>query len=249
MSNSFCCPCNCKEQGGIQISGKSWVLTGKAGDGHVAILPLQEQGSGIEDEYHDICNNLHGTGGAGDIEAVFERVNGVACQFAQLGTSGIQFIELPEDNIPSDQSFAVSCWINIQSEFVENPIFSRGESFIVSTSFLNHIMATVTDSTGVTYTAFSGIIEKGKWYHLAVSWQRYGALRIYLNGELSGETNSPIGEIMPVNGGDMIGSVSNGRGFVGLVQDIRIHPEERSTAWWQAEHQNYCGEFFEVLTE
>lgn len=246
----FCCPCSCEKTSGIQISGKSWVLINKIGDGFAAILPLQELGNGTADEYKDVSGNQkHGTAGNSvDPETFFDVSTGVACQKSQLGTNSLQFITLPADEIGVDQGFAVSLWTKISTNFVENPIFSRGDNFILSTSFLNHLMSTVVDSFGNSHTAFSDFLEQEKWYHIASSWSPGQTLKIFVNGVLSGESEQKISELRAISGNNLIGSVQNGRGFVGNLQEVKIHASARSEAWFRAEYENYCvSDFFEVV--
>jgi len=240
--------------GGVKVSGKSWVLCSNAGDGLKAWWPLQTQGAGLLNEFIDVTGNgFDGVGGDGFSELCPEFVHeGPFCLGSQWGTTGEQFIQCPADDHPEAQDFAVSMWVKIpsglpiQQEYQPKPFFSRGSSFTLATTFLNHVQATVNCADG-SWSAFSQPIDRDRWYHLAASWKPSGRLQIYLDGSQVASVETASESLLEISGNDSIGRVIAGRGFLGSLLDVRLHPEERTPAWWAAEFQNYCGEFFEVV--
>ena len=219
-------------EGGVSPGGSALVsLYPDAYDGLAGVYPLG-------DDYEDRTrNHLDGTAYGVTPD------DGIFC-LASSYLDGRDYISVPSDGIT--QAFSVSCWVKIQSRFSERVFLSRG-GFSLGTSYINHLMARLVladDGETVTYLAFGDILAQDKWYHVAATWTPLDALRVYVNGVLSGTTETPSGEF--VAGISQLGRRDHGQGMIGHLQEVRLFPDVRSAAYLKAEHDNFCRAFFAV---
>ena len=252
-------------EGGIVCGGTASVaVPSQPADGMAAWYPLFEQGTGEIDEYQDLTPyQLHGIGGSGDAEFCPTQDAGVFCLNCQLFDTGRQFINLPRDLISADQPFSCSFWVRVESTFSERTFYSRGFEtngldwlFSIGTSFLNHVMVylnVVTDDGPETVLAFSTSfqLETNRFYHIGCSWTPADAVRIYVNGELEGITNTPeLSTVEYVDGNHgQVGRRSLGQGMLGNIQELRVWPEVRSAAQFEAEFWAFCDPSFVQVGE
>lgn len=262
----ICCPLTSSPatNGGVVAGGRALVsVADDPWDGMAGVWPLDELGNGSADEYEDRTRHaLHGRGGDGrDISLVPTRDQGVFCQPSQH-FDGRQFITLPPDTIRMDQGFSVSLWARIQTFYVPRTFFARGHTstsgdewvFSIGYSFLNQLETKVQtlglDGTKRTVIATSStLLDRDQWYHLAASWQPGVGLKVYVNGVLVGSKASADVLLQPLTNESYFSKWQAASHITGNMQDVRLHPEVRSAAWFKAEFDAYCGDFVTIGDE
>jgi hypothetical protein len=178
---------------------------GEVYDGLAACYPLDETGAGVTDEYKDRTRNAkHGTGKG----MIPDAAPGVGCTASQL-LNGDSWIETKPDNLKNNEPFAVSCWVKITSFATSRVFYSRGVSstyqvppLIIGHSYINHLWARLSTSSYYSIDVFSTmLLEQDRWYHVAVTWQPRGKLRLFVDGVLAGRVDAPISAYQSLQGG------------------------------------------------
>ncbi|WP_417848362.1 LamG-like jellyroll fold domain-containing protein [Thalassoglobus sp.] len=243
-------------EGGVCAGGTASVwMAGNTWDGFAAVWPLGEISTGAAGEFADLSsNNLDGTGGGGNTSFLTTLDDGVFCLDSQY-FDGKDFIHFPKDNISTSGEFSVSLWIKrADNSFGEKWFFSRGVqtsstkwNFALGLSYIGQLQAKIQLSEDVVARVFSSdkLIPE-RWYHVAVSWKPQDALRLYLDGSIVSEAATSQASTVAYSGSNysQAGRLSNGGGFVGNVQEIRLKPSIESDAYFAAEHDNFCQSSF-----
>ena len=222
-------------------------------DGLEFCLPLNESGL----TYYDrTANNLDGTAVAPYDPS---QADGVFCSLAaDFDGDSSQFITLPQDSIPANQSFTISGWIKIDTMFKTRRIFSRGYDngsdkwvFNFGYSFINHLMAGIqtTDGTSTTNNEVysSQRLSQDKTYHVSCVYD--GSLSVFINGVLAGTNDIITGDVISQTNGGYISRFNDGAFHSGLIQELRLHPVAKSAGWLKAEHDNFCSSGFFTVGE
>lgn len=237
-------------EGGVLLGGSAVVsVTGQVWDDFYFVLPLDESGSGVENEYQDRTrHNLHGTGGVGENSPTLDL--GVFCLPCQYFADR-DVITLPQDNLGVTDGFTLSCWVKMERKFEERAFYTRGGTdddwnFTLGQSYLNHIWARIRlvgdDDEIVTHYAFSEILELDRWYHISATWMPSESLVVTVNGMSQATTETPEAQTVASSGGGYLGR-KKALSMTGWLQEIRLQPV-REEAWLQSEYANFCdGEF------
>ncbi|MEZ5945225.1 MAG: LamG-like jellyroll fold domain-containing protein [Planctomycetaceae bacterium] len=253
------CPCNTFDEvsaGGLSAGGGAVVtsdtreggaLAGgsaivsvvgemRAYDGLLAVYPLDEEQSPYLDR------TIHMQDGTAATATSPTQDDGVFCLSSNY-FDGRDFIDLSIDRFPADHEMAFSCWVRIQTMYSEKTFFSD-RFFAIGTSYLNHLKASIRLNNGDTETtvlAFSTTrLSKDRWHHIAASWTPSGSLKLWIDGEYQGETETPYSETGALTTRSQIGRFSGGQSVIGNLQEVRLFPEAKSSAYWTAEHDNFC---------
>lgn len=245
-------------RGGIDVGGSAFVDTGHPWDGMEAVWPLDGSYDGTANEVLDVGpHSFHGFAGDGTGNYCPAQDDGVFCLSSQY-FGGRDWITFPPDGLESGQGFAVSCWVKIDPEHFYAPrvLFSRGFEtasgdkwvFTLGYSFIHHVWAQVqlVGSDGDQYYEAYTVerMQQDQWHHVAASWRPGGSLRVYLDGiEGASIETAELATVALVNN-NYAGRWNEGAYPVANIQDIRLHPVERSPGWFKAEHDNYCDRSF-----
>lgn len=243
-------------EGGVSLGGNAVVsVSGQVWDDFHFVLPLDESGSGVQDEYQDRTrHNLHGTGGEGENSPTLDL--GVFCLPCQYFT-GRDYISVPEDNLDASDGFTVSMWVKMDRKFEERAFYTRGGvdddwNFTLGQSYLNHIWARIRlagdDDEIVTHYAFTDILELDRWHHISATWTPTESLVVTVNGMPQATTETPEALTVASNGGGYLGR-KQALSLTGWLQEIRLQPV-REEAWLQSEYANFCdGGYIEIGDE
>lgn len=234
-------------KGGAVAGGSATVdVVGKVWDGFVAVWPLDDLDT--PEQYRDLGTN------ALDGSAIFgtpEPVSGVFCRSALSFDGETTCLVIPPDPIPSYQAFTVSLWTKRPTIWQERAFFSRGSgdawTFTLGHSYLNHVFARLQTEDGEVLAMSSNMMDVDRWYHVACVVVPNETIKLYLNGELAGESEDVApSEFLPVSTTGNIGGWQNRSHLEGVLQDVRLWAEPQSAAYLRAEHDNYCSEFYSV---
>lgn len=262
-------------QGGITWGGSAIVGHSDQLSEYELFMALIEEGLGVPDEYQDLSpNERHGVG-AGEIPA---RAAGVMCTYCQMFVNR-EWIAVPPDSMNSNSPWTVSFWLNDDTQhFRTSVLLSRGGTLTVQMNMLGVIVATFREIIGDPGTAYDHIVaggmtygseipfntyvppplSKGRWYHIAVTWDG-SYLRLYVDGVLAGYHRVvpiPIRSLTAneFDGGEptlldydtfTIGGYEPGRNLGrAKLQEVRMANVAREADWLLAEHDNFCEEGF-----
>ena len=261
MTLRTCCPLDQGvTSGGVVCGGSARVdVVEDVYDGLACIYPLDEFGDGTEDEYKDRSRfRLHGQGGGGQLDLVPTADIGVFCSVSQH-FDGRQFITLPQDYLADRQGFTVSAWTKIDSVRQDRSWYSRGFEttsefwvFRFGHTFLNQLTASVQvyqDSGSVkTYEAWGSTrLAQAAWHHVAVVFEPGVSLRLYLDGELDGETALSEKATVTATNGGFVGRWNEASMPMGNVQELRVYGSVMPQEYLLADYDNFCSAgFFEV---
>lgn len=246
--------------GGVSISGEAVVNSSLPFDGLESIYLLNEDSTGDIDDYKDLTSHArHGTGGqfssgsAGNIINTPVQISGLNCSSANYFEDD-DWISLPPDNLSSSQAFTISIWVRLDGRYKERTFYTRGSddlenSYVISLghTYINHVWAKLKMNDDTVHYCFSSeTLSPSKWYHIAVVFDPSTGLKTFINGVLDGTNESAVGETKQINSDSHIGRWNAGGYLNGSMQDLRLHPVARESAYLLAEHDNYCGTFYEV---
>lgn len=245
--------------GGVIIMGGSAIVdSNDPWDGMSGVWLLDEDSTGDADDYKDKTEHQnHGTGGDGTLFYCPVQVGGRNCLDAQFFEDD-DWIKMDGDSLLPSQAFSFSCWIMIDGFFRERLFFSRGiESpdgddwvFAIGHTVIHHLWARLQMADNTIHYCFSTTtMDRDKWYHVACTFDPESGLKTYLNGELNGTNTAAIGDTATLTTSNQIGKWNEGGFFDGIVQDVRLHPVERSAEWFLAERDNYCDGGFYIQGE
>jgi hypothetical protein len=247
--------------GGITSSGEAIVdVSTQCLDQYEIFYPLAEDGDGSEDEFVDYSPyQHHGQGGDGDEELTPTQDDGLFCSYSQR-FGGRQYITGPSDRIGAMSPITVSLWANNSEFYTDRVFYSRGKAtldneigwnLVLGHTWQNAVTASVqvvgADGESLTYTAWGSTwLKLDRWYHLSLVWRPSDSLKVYVNGVEDGSVDVPETKLVPSEG-TFVGRWNDASYLTGNVQEVRVVPVARSTAWLEAEHANFCDySFYDV---
>lgn len=234
-------------RGGIKIGGSNQLSSTNKVFEMLQRLPLDEDGSPYLDRSGNYLDAI------GIVPSV--RADGVYCRYSQrfdeIDGKG-PILEMDPDAI--DGPFCLSLWVNVDNLYAPRTIYSRGSLgtgfdcvFSLETSFLNHVVATVKTSDGE-FQCFSSImLERNRWYHIAVVYDGSN-LKIFIGG-LPNASCEVTGLIDVTDSQGYIGRKNQGSYFTGNIQEIRLFQGVNDPDWWKCEKKNFCNDLFTLSEE
>ncbi|WP_254510430.1 LamG domain-containing protein [Anatilimnocola floriformis] len=242
---STCCPKFPVTNGGILWGGSArYRVADDAYDGYEMVQPLNETATGAAGDYQDrTIHDLDGRGGdATDPDLVPDVDDGVFCLPSQH-FDGRQFITLDSDNMITTQPFAVSMWAKVETYYKPRRFFSRG-NFAFGYDFLNRLDAicyTADMPDDDKFCTGSTALSQNQWYHVAANWKPGTGMKVFLNGVQDGSKAISETELAPAGASYLSRFGEPGSSSIeGNLQEVRLHPRERSAAWFLAEFENIC---------
>lgn len=232
--------------GGVLIGGSADVCHSGTTYQDMAVWPLFEAASPYVDQ--------SSLGWDGTATSPPTQTAGVYCNWGQL-FEGREWIELEEDNIPETNAFSVSMWVTIHSYYEQRQWFSRGNPFVFSFghSVMNTLWARVVvpQSGGEEEISVFGdtILDRDRWYHVAVVFVPGSYLRVYINGVQDGSTDIDEFQTVEKSGLNYIARANDSTGPEGKMQEVRLHLRDRDADWWDAEVDNFCSSDFYTVDE
>lgn len=242
----YCCPQ--PDLSGILIAGTAKVsVSGDPYDSFEMVLPLEEQGVGDADDYHDRTRHLHdGQGGDGsDLTLIPQNDVGVYC-FPSQHCDGRQYITIsPLDTLP--KNCTVSLWGRIETFFTERTFFTR-DIFSIGHDYLNRVQAKLTvQTTDLATTEYIATghtqLTQNQFYHLAATWDGE-ELTVYVNGVADGTTLVSGTTSLPTQ--CQIARNEDTAHLQGNVQEVRLSGSARSPDWLLAEFNSWCMDFVSI---
>lgn len=239
-------------KGGIEYNGTVSVDTNHPFDGMSGVWFLDEDGSGVANEFIDSApNERHGS--SNSIISTPIQVDGLNCSYGNFFHED-DFIGMEQDKILSTQAFTVSMWVRLEEIYSQRVFFSRGFTttendwvFVLGHSYIGNVFARLQKADETIHYCFSSAaMEKERWYHIACVYDPETGLKNYINGTLDGTNTEAIGENATLNNGSSISRFNNGGFFHGTLQDIRLHPVKRDANWLTMEKENYCGSLYSI---
>lgn len=229
-----------QREGGIEFGGSAVVINpDDIFDGFLMYCPLNESEAPYKD-YSRLGRDAASTASPESSEGVFCLPSAHYTMERGVG----QLVQFDQDDHVGTLSF--SCWINLDDTYREKGIFSRGWRnngnecvFAISTSWLNHLVATIATDAGSFAVYSDKILETGRWYHIGAVYDG-GALQLFINGV---ENNGVIVHGLPFrqNNEGYIGSRDRGAYLTGNIQEVRLSAEVRDADWFLLEKLSYCG--------
>lgn len=214
-------------------------------DGMIFVLPLDEDSTSYIDRTK---HHLDGT----STTATSPIDDGVFCLPSQY-FDGQSFISLPADDMKPTQGFTVSFWTKLEKQFQERTWYTRGVetdghkmTFSLGHSYINHLWARINLTDGETDTVYycfssqNNTLAVNKWYHISATWTPEEKLRVFINGVLAGQTETPEASMVALTNGSQLGRLNQGQSITGNLQEVRLHPVAREASWLLAEYQNFC---------
>jgi cysteine-rich repeat protein len=220
-------------------------------NGYAAVLHLQEQGDGSEDEYRDSSGNgHHGTGGGrpgdGDPNRTPQRVDGwhgYALEF----DGGQDHLRLQRIDDGGWGAVTVQIWIN-PADDGDDRVFAKGwgtgdddNVWQLGKDGDIKVRHRTNDAAG----EYNGgdAWTAGDWYLFAYTWDSNagGAIRCYQNGVVKISDSLAGDDLHNDSRYPIIGNIARAqldRGFDGLLQEARLSSVARSEAWMQTEFVN-----------
>ncbi|MBS3904773.1 MAG: LamG domain-containing protein, partial [Simkania sp.] len=195
-----------------------------------AIYHLLEQGDGTVGEFKDSTTNAYDAqGGGGWITKTPNRARGLFYR-ANL-FDGSDYINTPEFSLNDDQAFTVSLWAKRSNLYFHKVFFSMGRTENESSYqiAIGHTdgqqlwgRAQVVTADGIKEYRVRGrtVLETTCWYHIAIIWEPFVGISIYLDGLLEGFTEIPYGSLAPSITGSYIGRKENEEYFEGKMQEV-----------------------------
>lgn len=220
-------------------------------NGYAAVLHLQEDGSGNDDEFFDSSgNNINGTGGgvsgSGNADRTPVRVEGW-CGYAQDFDGGDDHIRLRNTLDHNWSAVTVQVWMN-PNDGGDDRVF--GKSWGTGGSDNVWLLGKdgnikVRHRTNEDSDEFSNGGDNwtsGEWYHFAYTWDadNNGTVKCYQNGVVRITDTINGQSLYEDNREPIIGNVSGSlnRGFSGLIQEARLSFVARSEGWMLTEYNN-----------
>jgi biopolymer transport protein ExbB len=128
------------------------------------------------------------------------------------------------------RGFTFSAWIRIEGDQDNAAVFTQQEGGAGVQIGVNGtaLFARVGSSGGVAEIASAGRLEPGQWHHIAVTLS--DRLSIFVDGREVATTPAA----MPAAGGEIVvGTPANGRGLVGVIDEVQVATVARSADWVQ----------------
>lgn len=244
-------------EGGMVMGGSAATDSNHVFHAYAGVWFLNESGNGTTDEFVDSSPlGLHGTGGYGEADYTPTQMEGINCDYCQYFDSVNDLISFPQDPLKNTNGFSVSFWTKIDTQFQQRAWYSRGIDtydgssnwvFTIGHTYINHVWVRVQMDDGTIHNcASTNTLQLDKWYHVACSWHPSNGLKTYINGVADGTNTDATGTLMELTN-DSEGGAWNGQSYCnGYLYDLRLHPEERSAAWFLAEHDDYCGGLYTI---
>lgn len=219
-------------EGGVVVAGRAKVeIANDVWDGLEAVYPLDAVSTGATGEFEDLSRSgLDATGGMSG-HHLPSRADGVYCLYAQdFSDNGL--IVAPQDGITTGP-YAFSFWLKVDDAWNSSTVLVRQGATRVSYSILRHIFFEVFHAEGSTLINSSSL-EQDRWYHVACE---YGGdnLTVYINGSSDGTIEVTEDTLTP-SGDTYIGYYDT----QACMQELRIYPEAKGSAWYTAEYRNFC---------
>lgn len=253
--------------GGSRAGGSATVaIPTHTWDSFTAVYHLTGTYSGLAEEVIDsTANARHGQGdGANGLDAnVPTQANGVF--FHSQAFDSNDYITLPEDDSPDDTSYSVSLWAKIEGRYLERMFFSRGITQTLAAPYegwsiqLGHTPANlpkamiqvVGSDDWERYTLLGDTaLTEGCWYHLALTLESGSLATLYVDGVAVDTATISETHLAPSVSGSYIGRVDNLSYTDGNIQEVRISPVARESAWIEAEFANLCdSDFYSIGDE
>ncbi|MGD2097962.1 MAG: PilC/PilY family type IV pilus protein [Desulfobacterales bacterium] len=218
---------------------------------YVAVLHLQESGSGSSDEFKDSTSNSHdGTGGglasSGNSSYTPSRVSGLF-GYAQDFDGSNDRIRLDAVSDSTWSAVTVQAWIN-PDDNGDDRIFGKcwgtgsdDETWLLRQTGYKIGARMHTNSTYNGGFDMAGL-SAGSWFLASVTWDAAdNKLRVYLNGNELGSTtlNGTALYTTPPVSQPTIGNIpGGGRNYNGQLQEARVSMVARSAGWLQTEYNN-----------
>ena len=215
--------------GGGVGSGSAQIDTNQVYEGMVFCYPLDDEEMPYKDHS---ANALNSIGGVGAFPS-----SGVGC-FPSSYFDGTSYINLPVDPSRTDHAFSFSAWIKQDQDSNQRLIFSRSNFYVAST-FVNGIIADITDNAEEITTVFSDVLDT-RWYLVGVKWDRVN-LSLFINGKMVSSL-STADTLSPLTGKEQIGLK-----YEGSLAEMRLYDTALPAAFFSACYSNGCdGGFYSV---
>jgi hypothetical protein len=218
---------------------------------YVAVLHLQESGSGSSYEFKDSTSSSHdGTGGglagSGNSSYTPQRVSGLF-GYAQDFDGSDDRIRLNAVEDSTWSAVTVQAWIN-PDDNGDDRIFGKcwgtgsdDQTWLLRQTGYNVGTRMHTNSTYNGGFDMAGL-SAGSWFLASVTWDSSDSmLRVYLNGNELGSTalNGTSLYTTPPVSQPTIGNIpGGGRNYNGQLQEARVSMVARSAGWLQTEYNN-----------
>ncbi|MGD9089996.1 MAG: PilC/PilY family type IV pilus protein, partial [Desulfobacterales bacterium] len=237
--------------GDSSVTSSQQNVAGVWDSNYVAVLHLQESGSGSSDEFKDSTSNSHdGTGGglagSGNSSYTPSRVNGLF-GYAQDFDGTDDRIRLDAVSDSTWSAVTVQAWIN-PDDNGDDRIFGKcwgtgsdDETWLLRQTGYKIGTRMHTNSTYNGGFDMAGL-SAGSWFLASVTWDSSDSmLRVYLNGIELGSTTlsgTSLYTTPPVSQPTIGNIPGGGRDYNGQLQEARVSMVARSAGWLQTEYNN-----------
>lgn len=112
-----------------------------------------------------------------------------------LALNGFDYVTVPDNSngsLDMGIGFSIETWVKLSNSLNDQKIVNKADVTFVNAYILGVenglVKFEVFDDNGVQTVLQQGVVASGVWAHLAVTYEVGGFMRIYVNGELAGET-------------------------------------------------------------
>lgn len=112
-----------------------------------------------------------------------------------LSLSGFDYVTVPDNangSLDMGNAFSIEAWVKLSNSLNDQKIVNKADVTFVNAYILGVenglVKFEVFDDNGLQTILQQGAVASGVWVHLAATYEVGGVMRIYVNGELAGET-------------------------------------------------------------
>ncbi|MBK6901720.1 MAG: T9SS type A sorting domain-containing protein [Saprospirales bacterium] len=155
-----------------------------------------------------------------------------------LALNGFDYVTVPDNSNGSldiANGFSIEVWVKLSNSLNDQKIVSKADVTLTNAYIFGVenglVKFEVFDDAGVQTLLHQGTVDAGVWVHLAGTYTIGGFMRIYINGELAGETAASAGAHSYTLNNLIVGAASWDPIYfpvTGNIDEVRFYQEELS---------------------